>query len=75
VYSIVNIGVNLKESQNVEISIYSLAGQKVKTLVDAEQGSGKQIYSWEAVNVPAGIYFYSVKTGTHTFTKKLVLTK
>ena len=73
--NIVNIGVDLKEAQNVEISIYSLTGQKIKTLVDAEQNQGKQIYSWEAENVPAGIYFYSVKTGNQTFTKKLVLTR
>ena len=72
---IVNIGVDLKEAQNVEISIYSLAGQKITCLVNAEQDSGKQVYSWEADNVPAGIYFYSVKTGNQTFTKKLVLTK
>jgi len=71
----VSISVDLKESQNVEIIIYSLAGQKIKTLVDAEQKLGSQIYSWVAEDVPAGIYFYSVKTGSQTFTKKLVLTK
>jgi hypothetical protein len=73
--NIVNISVDLKEAQNIEICIYSLAGKKIKTLVDAEQKQGKQIYSWEAENVTAGIYFYSVKTGNQTFTKKLVLTK
>ena len=71
----VNITLDLNKTQTVEISIYSLTGEKVETLVDEQLQIGNHVYSWDAEGVAAGIYFYSVKTGNQTITRKLVLTK
>ena len=73
--NLVNISVDLAKTQNVEINIYNLIGEKVTTLVKHELQLGNHVYSWDAKDAPAGIYFYSVKTGNQTFTRKLVLTK
>jgi hypothetical protein len=73
--NIVNITLDLNKTQTVEISIYNLTGKKIETLVKEQLQIGNHIYSWDAEGVPAGIYFYSVKTGNQTITRKLVLTK
>lgn len=71
----VNISLNLDKLQNVEVSIYNLTGKKVASLINQEQQLGKHIYSWDAKDAPAGIYFYSVKAGDQSFIRKLILTK
>lgn len=71
----VNISINLSEPQFVEINIFDITGKNICTLVNNHLQTGSHIYSWEAINSPAGIYFYSVKAGNKTYTKKLIINK
>jgi len=71
----VNISVDLTEAQNTEIVIYNLIGEKVTTLVNEKLQSGNHIFTWDAKSSPSGIYFYSIKSGDRTYTKKLILNK
>lgn len=71
----VNISVDLAETQNVEINIFDLSGRNVTSLVNNKLQTGNHVYTWEADESPAGIYFYSVKTSNKTYTKKLILNK
>ena len=70
----------LPQSSKVELSIYNVKGQKVKTLVDGFQAVGLQSVTWDGTNksgaeVASGIYFYRVKTDYSEETKKMVLLK
>jgi hypothetical protein len=71
----VNISIDLSETQNVEINVFDLSGRMITSLVNNELQKGNHVYTWESMDSPAGIYFYSVKTANKTYTKKLILNK
>ena len=55
-------------------------GQEVKTLVDEVQASGIHSVVWQGTNVhgievASGMYFYNVKFGGDSITKKMILMK
>jgi hypothetical protein len=66
---------SLKKSGNVKMDLFNLLGQSVVTMVDQhfETGAHKVVFS--AVNLPAGVYFYRLKSGDFTSVKKLILMK
>jgi hypothetical protein len=63
----------------VELSIYNLLGQKVKTLVSKKQPAGYYKVAWDGSGFGSGVYFYrlSAKNEVKNFSqiKKLVLLK
>ncbi len=68
---------SLPAKSHVELVVYNILGQKVKTLVDAENTAGKHIVSWDGRNdngsrVSSGIYFYSLKSGDFSETRKMM---
>lgn len=70
----------LAKSGFVSLTIYDLLGRKVKTLVSEHVFSGYKSVLWDGKNnfgneVASGIYFYQIKVGNFTETKKLVLLK
>ncbi len=67
-------------SSFVNLEIYNMKGQKVKTLVNGALASGKHKIIWKGKDdsgkpVSSGIYFYKIKTGNYTSTKKMILLK
>jgi len=73
---------NTENTENTEISIFNIKGQKVKTLVNERLNSGLHSYNWNGDDnsgrsVSSGIYFYKLKTGDGRFTstKKMILMK
>lgn len=75
-----NIKYYLPQSSNVELDVYNIMGQKVKTLVDGFQTVGFQSVTWDGTDkngaeVASGVYFYRVKTDYSEETKKMVLLK
>ncbi|MGA7306464.1 MAG: T9SS type A sorting domain-containing protein [Rhodothermales bacterium] len=46
---------------NVRIEVFNSIGQRVARAVDAVQKAGYQDVSWNATQVPSGVYFYSVE--------------
>ena len=74
------INYQLPENSNVELAVYNLKGQKVKTLVNETLESGNHTVIWNgkddnSKSVSSGIYFYKMKTGNHVETKKMILMK
>jgi len=76
-YSIPNTGVFTGKQTvvNVTLTVYNTLGQKVATLVNAEQAPGKYSVKFHAKNLPAGIYFYALEVGNSRTTKKMILLK
>ena len=69
-----------KDTKDVELSIYNLKGQKVKTLAKDSFTKGSYSFVWNGDNqdqkaVASGVYFYKLKAGNQTETKKMVLMK
>ncbi len=74
------ISYSIPDKSEVNVTIYNLRGQKVKTLVDSdlEKGNHKVFWNGENMNdeqVASGVYFSIVRTEHGRSTKKLVLQK
>lgn len=70
----------LAESQEVELSIYDLTGQKVATLLSGTRTAGVYRIGWDGRDdrerdLGSGLYLYRLRTGTQVETRKLLLLK
>jgi hypothetical protein len=68
----------LKENSEVELIIYDILGQLVKTLVNQKQPAGIYKVYWDAKDqsgkiMPSGIYFYSLKAGSFNQIRRMIL--
>ena len=57
----------------VNLSIYNLLGQKVRTLVSEKKKAGYHQVEWDALGFASGIYIYRIKAGEFQDVKKMVL--
>ncbi len=74
------ISFTIPSSGNVNLTIYNIRGQKVKTLADKFYQKGKHSLVWNGKDsenkpVSSGVYFYRMKSGNYTSTKKMILLK
>ncbi len=74
------ISFDLKSEHHIELCIYNIKGQKVKTLINEKMQTGKHQIKWDGLNdsnkaIVSGIYFYNIKTGNQTFSKKMLMLK
>jgi hypothetical protein len=66
---------SVPQISQVEIKVFNVLGDEVEILVNEEKPAGTYQVNWNAVNLPSGVYFYQIKVGTYTATKKMVLLK
>jgi hypothetical protein len=65
----------LPKGSHVRISIYNLNGELIKTLIDNHKSAGYHKSTWNARDVPTGVYFYQIKADKFTDVKKCILIK
>jgi len=65
----------LPREEEVELVIYNLLGQEISVLDSGKKEAGYYKVEWKASNLPAGLYFYRLKAGSFTDTKKLLFVK
>ena len=71
---------DLPEATVVDISIYNLMGQKVKTLANKEVSPGYHVMQWDGTNdrggmVSTGMYFYTLNTKKFHAMRKMLFLK
>ena len=69
---------HLSASSHVRLEVFNLLGQRLATLVDAEQAAGAHTALWDATNaagqaVSAGVYIYRLTVGAKHQTGRMVL--
>jgi hypothetical protein len=70
------IAYQLAKTDQVDLSIYNVIGQRVATLVSARQPAGAYQIHWDASELAGGVYFYRLSTDKgYVQTKKMVLIK
>ncbi len=72
------ISFSLPFESKVNLTVYNIKGQIVKTLADREFDKGNTQLIWDGKdnsgrNVSAGIYFYKLTTERNSLTKKMIL--
>jgi len=72
------ISYRLGKTSKVELTIYNTAGQKVTTLLDADQQAGDYKLKWHGENssgqrVASGVYFYKFQADDLIQTRKMIL--
>jgi hypothetical protein len=77
---ITQISFEVPTAANVNVEVYNILGQKIKTLVSEYKDAGQYTVSWNATNengqpVPSGVYFYRLKTDNYSETKRMMLLK
>jgi len=74
------IDYSIPKSGHVELAIYNVAGQKVRTLVDTKQDASFFKIVWDGRNdygesVASGLYFYRLVSGNFSKIEKMTLVK
>ncbi len=72
---VTNIRYSLKKPGFVSLRIFNVQGKEISNLVNQKQQAGEYQYSFEAVNLSSGIYFYTLQTENFSETKKMMLIK
>jgi len=70
----------LSHNSQVEITIYNLKGQKIKSLINGGMMSGTHRFVWNGTDelgypVSSGVYLYQMKTDDYMSMRKLILMK
>jgi hypothetical protein len=70
----------LPAAAEVNLSVYNVLGQHVKTLVDEYVPAGYQTVTWDGTDyssapVASGVYFYKIQAGSFNATKKMLMLK
>jgi CubicO group peptidase (beta-lactamase class C family) len=69
------ISYGLPEDEHVKLTIINTLGQTVRVLVDAQQTAGYKQASFDARDVPSGVYFYRLQAGIFSSIRKMLLLK
>lgn len=69
------INYELKEDSEVLLSIWNIVGQRVVTLVDGMKEAGQHTATWNASEMPSGIYIAQLEVGGQVFIRKMTLIK
>ena len=67
------ISFSVPEANNISLNIYNVLGENVEPIVEEFLFAGHYNYKWQAQNLPSGIYYYTLKAGSFSETKKMVL--
>jgi len=74
------ISFSVPMAMNARVEVFNVLGEKVSTVFDGMANAGRNDVVWDGVNdagetVASGIYFYRMKAGEYTESRKMVLMK
>ncbi len=69
------ISYQLSAVSDVQLSVYNMLGQKVRTLVNKQQAAGQYSVLFIAGELPSGVYYTRLQAGEKVATRKMILMK
>jgi hypothetical protein len=71
---------DLPSAQLLQLEVFNIVGQRVRTLAASEYSAGSHQLKWDAKDddghrVPAGLYYYRLRAGDFEQTRKMLLVK
>ena len=73
-----NVDVTLRQAQSdihISLKVYDILGREIATLVNERKPAGMYNVHCIMNNESSGVYFYTLKEGSFTETKKMLLMK
>jgi len=67
--------VSIPKSGNYSLKVFNVLGQEVVTLLNSDIIAGTHTFTFNASNLPSGIYFYTFSGNNFSQTKKMLLIK
>lgn len=74
-YEIPAVGTSRDLSLQTRLIVYDTLGREITTLVNSPKPPGTSTVTFDASDLPSGVYYYRLQAGTFTQTKKLILLK
>ena len=71
----VTIQVKVYEKGSLNIDVFNLSGQRVKTLINGTLRSGSYSFNWDSNRIPSGMYFFKLTNGETVVVRKALLLK
>jgi len=65
----------ISEAGQTTLKVFDILGNEVSVLVNEQKATGKYKVTFDASNLPSGVYFYTLQAGNYLNTKKMVLLK
>ncbi len=72
---VTTISLRIPYTQHIDLSVYNMLGQKVKTIYNGTAKAGIMDINFQADNLASGIYIYRIKAGSFISSKKMLLLK
>ncbi|RMZ49022.1 T9SS C-terminal target domain-containing protein [Candidatus Marinimicrobia bacterium PRS2] len=69
------ISFSLPEDDYVKLSAYNIRGNEVDVIFEGAQSVGHHSYSWNASNIPSGVYYIRLQAGELVTSQKALLIK
>jgi hypothetical protein len=63
----------LPQAEKVNLALFDINGRLVKVLLNGSKDAGRHSVNLNTGSLPAGIYYYTIKAGKFTDTKKLTI--
>ena len=70
-----NIKYFIPQASLISLKVYDILGNEIETLVNEEKPAGTYELTFNAANLPSGVYLYRIQAGSFVETKKMVLLK
>lgn len=70
-----NIEFRITQGGSVSLRVYDLLGKEIATLVDEQKAPGTYRATFDARNLPSGTYFYTLRSGASSQTRRMLLLK
>jgi len=69
------ISFSLPSAENTSLNVYNSLGQMVRSLINGNLPAGTHQVAFNATDLPSGIYYYKLETGSYTQVRKMILVK
>lgn len=66
---------SIPSKQFVTLKVFDILGIEIASLINEELTAGSYNKNWNPSNISSGVYFYQLKAGNFSQTKKMILTK
>ena len=70
-----SIEYELQQTSTVQITIYNYLGQMIDLIPEKHQSTGKHKLTWDAIDLPAGLYYCMLRNGNSMQSLKMIKMK